>query len=95
MKLKILPWEKDEWLSKQGTILPFDKLEHFLIALIGVLVGVFLLNLIPHLVIIVITFLGIGWEIRDGLITSGQGFSWKDLFADFAGIALGFFLSVL
>ncbi len=40
MKLKILPWEKDEWLSKQGTILPFDKLEHFLIALIGVLVGV-------------------------------------------------------
>ena len=95
MKLKFFPWNKDEWLSKQGNILPYDKLEHFLLSFFGVLIGIFLLNINPPLVIIVITLIGIGWEIRDGLIANGQGFSWKDLLADFFGIGIGYLISLI
>ena len=39
--------------------------------------------------------MGITWEIRDGLIKNGQGFSKKDLIADFIGILVGYFLIIL
>lgn len=83
--MKFIPWNKDKWLSKEGSILPYDKLEHFLIAL----------GLIPFLVIYIdptffgllsvalVSFLIIGWEIRDSFLT---GFSWKDLIAGFLGM---------
>lgn len=89
MKFKFLPWDEDKWLSRQGTILPYDKLEHFLLSFVGVLLGIVLLNINPPFVVLFIALLGIGWELRDGLIANGQGFSWKDLIADFAGIGLG------
>ncbi len=95
MKLKILPWDKDEWLSRQGTILPFDKLEHFLLALLCVLSGILLLKINPQVVITIVSLIGIGWEIKDGLIPNSQGFSWKDLIADFAGISLGYFITYI
>ncbi len=92
MKFKFLPWDKDKWLSKQGTILPYDKLEHFLLSLFGVVIGILLLKINPVTVVLIITLLGIGWEIKDGLIANGQGFSWKDLIFNLAGIGVGYFI---
>ncbi len=81
--MKFLPWKQDKWLSKQGSILPYDKLEHFILALIGA-------YFLPYLAVAVISVL---WEIKDGVVPYDdeghiQGFSFKDLIADFAGIAV-------
>ncbi len=84
--MKFLPWNKDDWLSKQGSILPFDKLEHFILAFVGAL-------FLPSWIVSIVSVL---WEIKDGMIpydgVNVQGFSWKDLIADFAGIALAMLL---
>lgn len=103
--MKFLPWQEDLWLSKQGNFLIFDKLEHLLIALTGLM----LLHLLaPHLQqiplvnlifptslfwqMMFIRLLGISREIRDGLFPYDrkrnlvQGWSWKDLIANEAGL---------
>ncbi len=95
--MKFLPWSQDFWLSREGSVLPYDKLEHYLIAFIATFTGIFAMGLYPYAVIAVVFLLGIGWEIRDGLVpvkkgsTVIQGFSWKDLISDFAGIVTGYF----
>jgi hypothetical protein len=80
--MKFLAWNEDEWLSKHGSVLPYDKLEHFILAFAGC----------QFLPVIVVAVVSIAWEIKDGLLPYDdvhiQGFSWKDLIADFAGIAL-------
>lgn len=48
--------------------------------------------------LIILEILGIGWEIKDGLVPYGQmgkidGFSWKDLIADNVGFLLGFLIA--
>jgi len=90
MKFKFLPWEQDEWSSTQGTILKYDKLEHFLMALSGTLTGAYILKLSYLSVSLFIFILGLVWEIKDGITKNGQGFSWKDLIADLMGILIAY-----
>ena len=94
MNFKFLAWDRDDWISTQGTILKYDKLEHLLLALIGVLICVYLINLELFFSLALMFLIGIAWEIRDGLIKNGQGFSRKDLIADFIGIVLGYFIII-
>jgi uncharacterized protein YfiM (DUF2279 family) len=53
------------------------------------------LNVNPLVPITVITLLGLGWELRDGLIANGHGFSWKDLLADLFGISTSYLISLI
>ena len=94
MNFKFLAWDRDDWISTQGTILKYDKLEHLLLALIGVLICVYFLKIEALLSLSLILLLGIAWEIKDGLIKDGQGFSRKDLIADFIGILMGYFIII-
>ena len=92
--IKFLPWHLDAWLSRHGEILPFDKLEHFLLALIGIFVFRYLFKWSLRTSVVVALILSVGWEIKDGVLPWDfergliQGFSWKDLIADTAGILL-------
>jgi hypothetical protein len=88
MNFKFLPWKQDQWFSKQGSIIKYDKLEHFLLSVLGVVLLVYIFNLEILFSSALIFMIGIIWEIRDGVIKNGQGFSKKDLIADFLGIML-------
>jgi hypothetical protein len=93
--MKFLNWSNDKWLSKNGSILPYDKLEHFLLAIFGVILGIFIFNFPIFPVVLVLEILAILWEIKDGIVPYDkekglmEGFSWKDLIADNMGILLG------
>lgn len=112
--MKFLPWQEDLWLSKQGNFLTFDKLEHLLIALTGVILLHFFAAHLQHIPFIGFIFptsllwqmmfirlLGISREIYDGLFPYDrkrnlvQGWSWKDLIANEAGISLAGVLIVI
>ena len=89
-------WARDSWLSRGGLVLTYDKLEHFLTYLGLTFIGFWLRidSTIPILLMI-----GILWEIKDALLPyekvgfwGGDGFSWKDLMANIAGIAVGYVL---
>jgi len=95
MNFKFLAWNQDEWFSTQGSILKYDKLEHLLLSVIGVLICVYLFKFELLFSLAIIFLLGIAWEIKDGLIKNGQGFSRKDLIADFVGIMLAYFLIII
>jgi len=95
MNFKFLPWDQDEWLSTQGTILKYVKLEHLILAMLGTLVFVYLLKIEIFLSLALVFMLGILWEIRDGLIKNGQGFPKKDLIADFAGVVIAYLIVVM
>jgi len=92
-KIKILPWGKDIWLSRQGSILPFDKLEHLILAFV---LAILLFRLLPvpaYKSAAVTIFIGLYWEmVRDGLYTYDgshiQGASWKDFIADSGGVLI-------
>lgn len=81
-----LPWEQDRFNSTNGLVLKYDKLEHAL--LFGGL------TLLPKEHGRKYAFaLGLGNEIKDALVPyekygriGGEGFSWKDLFANVVGI---------
>ncbi|MGH1361990.1 MAG: hypothetical protein ACRBF0_00445 [Calditrichia bacterium] len=98
--MKFLPWSEDHWLSREGKLLPWDKLEHFAIAFLGVFLGILLLGVNVQLVLILAGVAGVAWEIKDGFVAYNdagdiQGFSWKDIVADFAGIGLAYALTLL
>ncbi len=98
--MKFLPLSEDDWLSKEGKLLPWDKLEHFAAAFLGVWLGISLLGLDRELILFLAVVAGVAWEIKDGLVPYSdegiiQGFSWKDLIADGLGIAAGYALAVL
>ena len=95
MNFKFQPWDQDEWLSTQGSILKYDKLEHLILSVIGVLITALLFKIEIFLSLSLIFMMGITWEIRDGLIKNGQGFSKKDLIADFTGLLIGYFILIL
>lgn len=86
--MKIIPWNRDKWLSREGSLLPYDKLEHLILALLGVIGGVLLLKVSLLTTVMLIAALGFVWEIKDGFYS--HGFSGKDFFADMAGIAVGY-----
>ena len=86
--MKFLSWNKDKWGSEQGSILKEDKLEHFLLAIMGTS---FMLSLnLGFYALLVMFILGLGWEIYNGIVPWDkihiQGFSFKDLLADIFGI---------
>lgn len=91
--MKFIPWQEDKWLSREGTLIPFDKLEHFLLGVLWALVAILLLGIHPGIVMIIGLIAGIGWEIKDGLFS--HGFSWKDLIADIAGIGTGYLITFI
>jgi hypothetical protein len=93
--------QNDTWTSTNGLILNHDKLEHFL----GTALLVILLKLggaKKNECFFVSIIASIVWEIKDAIVQwevvglyGGEGFSWKDLGADIAGIlfAMGILLS--
>ena len=89
----------DQWDSRQGFIIPYDKLEH---ALGSLILACFLsLFLSPLLSALTTLTLGVLWEIKDALfpyevygILGGDGFSFKDLAADYLGILLYLCLNI-
>jgi hypothetical protein len=91
--MKFIPWHEDKWLSREGTLIPFDKLEHFILGLLGVLLGVLLLGILPATMIIISVIVAVAWEIKDGIFSIG--FSWKDLIADIAGIGIGYLITCI
>ena len=95
MNFKYLPWKQDEWLSKQGTIIKYDKLEHLILSLLGVILFAYIFKFELFLSFALTFLIGIAWEIRDGLIKNGQGFSRKDLVADFIGLLLAPLIFIL
>ena len=105
--MKFLAWSEDKWLSKEGNVLPYDKVEHFLYAFFGVIVQFFLVS--PYIlnnpspaglfisanlfsISMFIRTLGILRELYDSVVPYHftprrvQGWSWKDLIANEAGI---------
>jgi hypothetical protein len=98
--LKFKRWSEDKWLSRSGSILPHDKLEHFLLGALGTFIAVYWIGFTLIISLIIWEVLGIGWETKDGLVPYDkegniEGFSWKDLIADNAGFLVGFALFYL
>lgn len=97
--MKILPFNEDSFLSTNGTLLPFDKLEHFLREFFLILLNPMFLKIDMTGWIIAVVAFGILWEVKDGYFAWGnretnpdrmiEGFSFKDLIADWFGIAAG------
>jgi hypothetical protein len=92
--MKFEKWSDDKWLSKNGTILPYDKLEHFFLGTLGLLICFYLLGFSLTLSFVILELLGIAWEIKDGIVPYDdkgniEGFSWKDLIADNIGFLIG------
>ncbi len=90
-------WAKDNWLSKGGVILVYDKAEHFLTYCLLTVAG--LLLKLDHTGFILL-ILGVLWEIKDALLPyeragfwGGDGFSWKDLVANGLGIGFGIWVT--
>ena len=95
--MKFLPWKEDLWLSRNGNVLVYDKLEHFLIAAALMMLGVvFFPTAEQWHVALAVLALGVFKEVYDGVIPYDgehiEGFSMKDVLADLAGIAVGWFL---
>lgn len=89
------PWHKDKWLSKSGTVIKYDKLEHLILATLLF----WFWNAMPILwwcAAGITWWIGFVWEVKDGIHAydgiNVEGFSWKDLIANTAGIALGYLI---
>lgn len=63
--------------------MPWDKVEHFLLGIIGYLLLFYLIGFDETQCFTILIIAATVWEIRDGYIT---GFSWKDLIAGAAGL---------
>lgn len=94
----------DSWLTTQGTIIRYDKLEHCVVYLIGTLVGLYVGQWMDSMAFQIwwrrgLLVFGVLWEVKDGFIGyvkwgwwGGDGFSWRDLVANVIGIILGTFI---
>lgn len=92
-----MEWSKDSFLSKNGTILPYDKLEHAILAFIGMLISRYVFKLdgtqIFFLLWLIWNVIGILWEVYQ-LVFLKQLIQLKDIVANNVGIVLSFFLFV-
>ena len=98
--MKFLKWSDDKWLSKNSSILPYDKLEHLILGALGMFIGIYWIGFSVLTSLIILEILGIAWEIKDGLVPYNkkgniEGFSWKDLIADNVGFLIGYIFSYL
>ena len=97
--MKFLRWQDDSFWSENGHILTWDKLEHFIREFLLILLNVFIIKINMLNWVIVVELFGIAWEMKDGLFPYGnersnpgrliEGFSFKDLIANQAGIITG------
>lgn len=85
---------KDRWDSKDGLLIPYDKVEHFLSYFALTIFLSFFAG--PPAVFVALLVAGVVWEVKDAIVSyrrnpfwGGDGFSWKDLLANFAGMLLG------
>ena len=100
--MKFLEWKKDKWMSENGTILKYDKAEHYLLGIIGIIItylwGIHIKATPEYFsnMFVVWVIIAILYEISNGIIpydgTHIEGFSWKDLIAGFMGILSGIFI---
>lgn len=90
-------WEEDSFLSKNGTVLRYDKLEHVLLAFLGMMLCHFIFKLEGlqqfTLLWIIWNVIGLAWEFYQ-LIVKKQLIQPKDLAANTIGLLLSFFLFV-
>jgi len=91
-----LDWHKDRWMSRNGSIFIYDKLEHFILGILGA--AILCLFLGTWLVFLFGILASVLWEIKDGLLPYNEqgnieGFSWKDLLAGIAGIIIGLLIT--
>lgn len=98
--MKFLKWSDDKWLSKNSSILPYDKLEHLILGALGMFIGIYWIGFSVLTSLIILEILGIAWEIKDGLVPYNkkgniEGFSWKDLIADNVGFLVGYLFGYL
>ena len=64
MTYRWLKWSDDRWLSRNGTILPYDKAEHAIGSAILAYFATFFMPL--AMACLLVLFLGSLWEIKDG-----------------------------
>lgn len=104
--MKILPWEQDRWNSRNGNIIPFDKVEH--VVRETLLTGVALAFFGPQWAVwVAVEAFGTLYEVYNGLVPYRkpepgeprekyiEGFSVKDWLANNGGIAAGTILYYL
>jgi hypothetical protein len=84
----------DRWLSRDGAIIKYDKIEHAL-GFFAVQSALTKARVNKKVSLPLLILSGILWEIKDDLLDyrqygafGGNGFSWKDLAADGIGIGL-------
>ncbi len=100
MKYRWVSWNRDRWLSRQGSILPYDKAEHAIASAILTLIAIIFMPL--AMACLLVLFIGSLWEWKDAYMPyekygwfGGEGFSWKDLIADGIGVSSVFILKLL
>ncbi|HED09269.1 MAG TPA: hypothetical protein ENJ10_01140 [Caldithrix abyssi] len=88
MKFRFLPWTEDKWKSRNGHLLKYDKLEHFIRDFILLLSAALLFGLNAPVLGGWLAFILL-WEVRDGLRPYDgkniEGFSVKDVLAGLMG----------
>ena len=97
MKKLFVYWHEDSFLSRNGTILVYDKLEHAILAFIGMVITSFFImekNIRIFLLLWVAwNVIGVLWEIFQ-LVVQKQPIQIKDIAANNIGLLLSFFLYV-
>ena len=93
--MKILPWNQDKWDSRQGSVLSWDKLEHFIRDFVILLALLIVFGFSPWVFAVWAAWI-ILYEVKDGIVPYDgkhiQGFSIKDALAGFIG---GFFAVIV
>jgi VanZ family protein len=89
-----LRWQDDSFLSKNGTILPYDKLEHAILGFLGMILSRYLLNVdglqMFALLWLIWNLIGIIWEIYQ-LLAIKHLIQLKDIAANNIGFLLAVF----
>ena len=93
-------WRQDSFFSRNGTVLVYDKLEHFLLGFTGMLITLFILKRVPlqEFVFLWIVWNGIGllWEYFQ-FVSRDYEAEPKDVIANNIGFILagiGFYLFI-
>ncbi len=97
MKKLFIYWHEDSFLSRNGTIFVYDKLEHVILAFIGMVITSFFImekNIRIFLLLWAAwNVIGVLWEIFQ-LVIQNQPIQIKDIAANNIGFLLSFFLYI-
>jgi len=90
-KFRFKRWQQDSFFSRNGTILRYDKLEHFLLGFIGVLATLLILKVATGQAFVLVwlawNVLGIFWEFIQ-FVTRNYRAEPKDVVANNLGFLL-------